>query len=79
MRPPLSEFILRVNVISTDFLPGTTAEIGVTTLSNPRTEVLANWKLVEYTLGLCKRKEKDKVSFCSVSKFSVSSPTDVSS
>ena len=79
MRPPLSESMLRVNVISTACLPGTTAEIGVTTLSNPLTEVLANWKLVEYTLGLCKRKEKDKVLLRSVSKLSVSSPTDTSS
>ena len=71
--------MLRVNVISTAFLPGTSAEIRVITLSNPRTEVLANWKLVEYTLGLCKRKEKDKVSLRSVSKLSVSSPTDASS
>ena len=79
MRPPLSESMLRVNVISTACLPGTTAEIGVTTLSNPLTEVLANWKLVEYTLGLRKRKEKDKVLLRSVSKLSVSSPTDTSS
>ena len=79
MRPPLSESMLRVNVISTACLPGITAEIGVTTLSNPLTEVLANWKLVEYTLGLRKRKEKDKVLLRSVSKLSVSSPTDTSS
>lgn len=77
MNLPRCESMLRVNIMSIDSRPGITAEIGVTRLSNPLTELLAKWKLVEYTLGLRKRKIKDKVSLRSMS--SNSSPTDVSS